>query len=197
MVLLAAPGATILPYRVLDDDGHGTTFDICRAVLAAIDRGVDVINLSFAYPERPRVLDRILDEAARRGIVLVSGAGNDGSTVIPFPAEDHRVLAVAALDSDDQLGEFSNHGSGCSIAAPGVDVYSACADGEFCTWSGTSMAAPLVSGTAALLRSVNPKLTPDQIRDAILQSAAPGPSGGDEPGRLRAAEALSLIPSGR
>jgi subtilisin family serine protease len=195
LVLLTAPGATILPYRVLNDDGHGTTFAICQAVLAAMDRGADVINLSFAYAERPRVLDRLLDEASRRGIVLVSGAGNDGISDLPFPAGDHRVMAVAATTADEEAADFTNRGPQCTIAATGVEVYSACLDGGFCRWSGTSMAAPLVSGAAALLRSVNPALTPGQIEDALIQSAAPPPVGSDLPGLLRVSAALNLVPA--
>jgi len=171
-VLLAAPGTTILPYRVLDDDGHGSNFDICRAVLAAMDRGADVINMSFAYGRSGRVLDRILMEASQRGIALVSGAGNTGRAELPFPSSDSRVIAVAAVDEEGRLAEFSNHGPALGIAAPGVDVYSASLDQGFGWWSGTSMAAPLVSGAVALLRSVNPYLTPQPIEDALVQSAA-------------------------
>lgn len=194
LVLLAAPGTTILPYRALNDDGRGTTFDICRAVILAMDAGVDVINMSFTYPERSRVLDRILKEASERGVVLVSGAGNTGSTVLPFPAMDSRVLAVAALDSSGVLADFSNHGVAVSLGAPGVDLYSSGPDGTFGTWSGTSMAAPLVSGTAALLRSVNPALTVAQITDALKQSSSEPVATLDIAAVLDAAAALELVP---
>jgi subtilisin family serine protease len=193
LVLLVAPSAKILPYRVLNDDGHGTTFAICQAVLSAMDQGADVINMSFAYDEKPRVLDRILDEASQRGIVLVSGAGNSSVTHLPFPARDHRVLAIAAVDQTGALADFTNHGSDAAIAAGGVDLYSGGFDGEFGTWSGTSMAAPLVSGTAALLRSVNPYLLPSQIEAALHQSAAQ--ISGSEVGLLRIDSALDLVPS--
>jgi hypothetical protein len=202
LVLLTAPGASILPYRVLDSEGHGGTFQICQAVIAAMDRGADVINMSFevvggdpASPTRSRVLDRILEEASRRGVVLVSGAGNWATAELPFPARDRRVLAVAAVDADGELAEFSNFGSTVALAAPGVEVYSGLWAQRFGTWSGTSMAAPLVSGAVALLRSVNPYLTPDEVAAALTQSAQllQGDAHGVR-GRLRVDVALGLVP---
>jgi len=195
LVLLTAPGTRVLPYRVLNDDGRGTTFVICEAVLDAVDSGADVINMSFVYTRRSRILDRILDEASRRGVVLVSGAGNEGGTNIPFPARDHRVLAVAAVDETGQLAEFSNHGPAVAVAAPGVELYSGLPEGEFGTWSGTSMAAPLVSGTVALLRAVNPYLTPDQVEAALKQSAVPLADGSTSPALLQVSSALDLVPT--
>lgn len=192
-VLLAAPAARILPLRALDDDGHGTAFALCQAVLTAIDRGADVLNMSFAGELRSRVLDRLLDEAVRRGVVLVAGAGNDGATTLPFPARDHRVIAVAASDVSDRLAEFSNRGSGVALTAPGEEVYSALDRGDHGWWSGTSMAAPLVSGTAALLRAVHPGLGAAEIEAALRQGAAPPLEEGTPP-RLSAEGALALVP---
>lgn len=192
LILLAAPSTSILPYRVLNDDGRGTTFAICEAVLLAIDRGVDVINMSFAYPDRSRVMDRILMEASQRGIVLVAGAGNSASTELPFPAVDNRVLAVAALDGLGEVADFSNRGEDISLGAPGVDLYSAGMDAGFGRWGGTSMAAPLVSGTVALLRSANPSLSPEQVADALRQGSL---SGDIDVGHiLDAAASLGLVP---
>ncbi len=198
LILLSAPGARIVPYRVLDDDGRGSTFAVCEAILAAMDRGVDVINLSLVYHRRSRVLDRLLDEATARGIVLVSGTGNDGDEELPFPAKDHRVISVAAATASGEVAGFSNAAPDVTIAAPGEDLYSALLDGGFGEWSGTSMAAPLVSGTVAVMRSLNHRLTPEQILAALVQSAAPlaGQSRGVS-GLLDAAAAVALIPGGQ
>jgi subtilisin family serine protease len=196
LVLLAAPATSILPFRVLDDDGRGSTFDISRAVLLAIDRGADVINMSFAYPERSRILDRILMEASNRGVVLVSGAGNSGLSTLPFPATDNRVLAVGAVDGTLRLADFSNHGVDIALGAPGIDLYSAGIENQFGTWSGTSMAAPLVSGTAALMRSINPYLTSGQIGAALIQGAIEADPDDDIAYVLHAGNAIELIPDG-
>ncbi len=201
LVLLTAPEATIIPYRALNDDGYGTTFTVCQAVLAAIDRGADVINMSFAFSQetgrkRPKILDRLLDEAAQRGIVLVAGAGNWTDDDLPFPAEDHRVIAVAATDNNGALADFSNFGADVTLAAPGVELYCGAASGQFGTWSGTSMAAPLVSGAVALLRSVNPLLSPLQIETALTQASIPA-AGDDDPGLIQVSAALDLVPTPR
>lgn len=200
LVLLVAPSTRIVPYRVFNDDGQSSEFAVCQAMLAAMDRGVDVINLSFVQQSRPQILDQIIDEAAKRGIVLVAGAGNgftDGSIPaptdsLPFPADDHRVLAVAATGSDDSIADFSNYGSLVALAAPGVDLYSGGIQNQFGTWDGTSMAAPLVSGAVVLLRSLEPRLGPREIEAALLQSALPAADGG--PGLLQVGAALELLP---
>jgi len=196
LVLLAAPATSILPFRVLNDDGRGSTFNISQALLLAIDRGADVINMSFAYPDRSRILDRILMEASNRGVVLVSGAGNSGVSTLPFPATDNRVIAVAAIDDELRLADFSNRGVDIALGAPGVDLYSASLEAQFGIWSGTSMAAPLISGTAALMRSINPYLTPEQIGAALTQGAAAANPEDDLQFLLHAGNTVNLIPDG-
>ncbi len=163
--------------------------------MLAIDRGADVINMSFTYPERSRILDRILMEASERGVILVAGAGNGGRPDLPFPAADNRVLAVAAIDPQGLLADFSNRGIDVAIAAPGVDLYSAGLDAQFGIWSGTSMAAPLVAGTAALMRSINPRLTPQQVAAALFQGASAASEEDDIRLILQAGHAITLVPN--
>ncbi len=171
VVALAAPGARILPYRVLDDDGGGTAFNLALALADAIERGVDVINLSLAYRERSAVVDLLLEEAARRNIVVVAAAGNDGSGTLPFPAIDSHVLAVTALRADGGgLADFANRGATVVLAAIGEDVYGALFGGEYGTSSGTSMAAPFAAAGAALVKSLDPGVSPDIVRQLLLQS---------------------------
>jgi thermitase len=171
IVALAAPGARILPYRVLDDDGGGTAFNLALALADAIERGVDVINLSLAYRERSVVVDLLLEEAANRGIVVVAAAGNDGSATLPFPAVDSHVLAVTALRADGGgLADFANRGTTAIVAAIGEDVYGALFAGEYGTSSGTSMAAPFAAAGAALVKSLDPGVPPDIVRLLLEQS---------------------------
>ena len=174
MVALAAPGARILPYRVLDDDGGGTAYDLALALADAIDRGVDVINLSLTYQERSTVVDLLLEKAAARGIVVVASAGNEADTTLPFPAVDSHVLAVTALAADGTtLASFANRSQQAALAAPGEDLYGALDRGQLGTWSGTSMAAPLAAAGAALLKSLDKSVDPAIVRLALTQG---GPS---------------------
>ncbi len=173
MVALAAPGARILPYRVLDDDGGGTAYDLALALADAIDRGVDVINLSLTYHERSTVVDLLLEEAAARGIVVVAAAGNDAGTDLPFPAVDSHVLAVTALAADGAtLASFANRSPLVPLAAPGEDLYGALDRGFEGTWSGSSMAAPLAAAGAALLKSLDPTVDPAIVRQALTQGGS-------------------------
>ena len=174
LIAITAPGASILPYRVLDDEGGGTAYDLALAVADAIEQRVDIINLSLVYQQRSSAVDLLLERAAGLGIVVVASAGNDGSSVVPFPASDSSTLAVAALAEDGLgLAVFTNRSNLVSLAAPGEAIFGALDEQQFGTWSGSSMAAPFVSGAAALMISADPGLDPLIIRNAILQSGVP------------------------
>jgi subtilisin family serine protease len=171
LITLVAPQAAILPYRVLDDDGGGTAFGLAHALADALARGVQVINLSLTYRERSAAVDLLLERAAAQGVLVVAAAGNDGAGVVPFPASDSHVVAVTALDgSGFNLADFANWSDAVVLAAPGIDVYGAVDGSQWGTWSGTSMAAPFVAGSAALLLGLDPGLDPFLIRQALVQS---------------------------
>jgi subtilisin family serine protease len=174
LVALAAPGAKILPYRVLDDDGGGTAFNLAIALADAIARGVDVINLSLAYRERSAVVDLLLEEAERQGIVVVAAAGNDGAATLPFPAIDSHVLAVTALRPDGaSLAEFANRGDKAVVAAVGEEVYGGLYGGEYGTSSGTSLATPFAAAAAALVKGLDPGVSAEIVRLLLIQSGVP------------------------
>ncbi len=174
LVALAAPGAKILPYRVLDDDGGGTAFNLAIALADAIDRGVDVINLSLAYRERSVVVDLLLEEAEQRGIVVVAAAGNDGGSTLPFPAIDSHVLAVTALRTDGSgLADFANRGDKAVVAAIGEDVYGGLYAGEYGASSGTSLAAPFAAAGAALAKGRDPGVSAAIVRLLLIQTGLP------------------------
>jgi hypothetical protein len=194
LVGLAAPAAMILPYRVLDDEGAGTAYNLALAVADAIERRVDVINLSLVYHERSSAVDLLLERAGALGIVVVASAGNDASTVVPFPASDSNVLAVAAMaEGGLGLAPFANRSHLVRLAAPGESVYGALDEQSFGTWSGSSMAAPFVAGTAALLLSADPGLDPLLVRNALEQSGVPVSDGDWTGTMLDAYAALALV----
>ncbi len=147
----------------------------------AINKRMDVISMSFSNTTFPDVIaKRIFEKLEEHNIVAVAASGNEGKTknVIGFPAKYPTVLSVGALNSDGLVADFSNYGKELSLVAPGVDIRSASltkginSDEDLLTlMSGTSMATPHVSAVAALIRSLDPKLTPREVRQFILDGA--------------------------
>jgi subtilisin family serine protease len=166
-----APGARVMPVKVLDQYGNGWYSDIAAGIVYAADNGARVINLSLGGAEDSQTLRDAVDYARSRGALVVAATGNTGGAVL-YPAAYDPVLAVAATDANDQVAYFSNRGTQVDVAAPGVDIYSTWpwVTGYF-TKSGTSMAAPHVSGIAALLWSCWPVLSGDSIAHTITLTA--------------------------
>jgi subtilisin family serine protease len=107
-------------------------------------------------------------------VVIVAAAGNRGSITPEYPAAEgiRELLAVAASTEADTLAAFSNRGAWVDLAAPGERILSSVPGGEYGTWNGTSMAAPLVAGVAALVRARNSSLTAAQVAGRIVRAAA-------------------------
>lgn len=175
MVTLVAPGAQILPERVLDSDGYGNVFTIAQAILDAVGAGADVINLSFGTATKlaSPVITDALRVAQRHGVLVVAAAGNDASNKPHYPAATADVLSVGALrdSTSRELAGFSDWGGWVAVGAPGVSLLGPVPGGQFVTWSGTSMATPLVAGQAALVRAVAPDLSAGGVADAIRRTA--------------------------
>ncbi len=174
-----APGAQILPVRVLSATGSGWSTDVVAGILWAHQAGADVINLSLGGPgnvpgDMAAALDRVTTDTSRGKApsVVVAAAGNSGAGgEANWPGRSPRAIAVAATDPADNVAGFSTRGSYVSVAAPGVSILSTCRSGGYCTMSGTSMATPMVAGAAAVLRQQQPSRTTEQVR-AQLEGTA-------------------------
>ncbi len=199
-----APGARILPVRVLAASGSGYSSDVAAGILWAHQQGADVINMSLGAPggEFPADVDRAIQTATTdtsRGkppTVVVAAAGNNGAMGDPsWPGRHPRAIAVAATDSLDRIATFSTRGNYVSVAAPGAGIYSTCITGKQCSMSGTSMASPMVAAASAILRQQDPTRTPDTIRALLEQSAtdlgAPGKDVEYGAGRINLAAATA------
>jgi len=183
LVTLVAPGAEILPIKVLDDEGVTTAFRVAKGIHYAIDHGARVINLSLSTCADLRIIDRALNRADEHGIVVVAAAGNSSSDseIGPeFPAASNRAFGIAATNQSGALASFSNYGRDYIAAAPGIDLVSAtpaseCGDalprGTYGNADGTSFAAPLASGMAAMLIERGTVIRGENFRDAIRASA--------------------------
>ncbi len=162
--------ARIMPLKVLDAQGSGYDSDVARAIRYAADKGADVISMSLGGGGYSQTLQDAINYAYQKGLVIVAAAGNDGTNLISYPAAMDNVISVAALDSSDNLASFSNYGQGLDISAPGLAIYST-VPGGFATYSGTSMATPVVSGTAALVLGRHPDRSPGDITQMLFNSA--------------------------
>ncbi|MHB8780431.1 MAG: S8 family peptidase [Candidatus Geothermincolia bacterium] len=161
----------IMPIKVLDSSGSGYDSDVARGIRFAADNGAHVINMSLGGGGFSRTMQDAIDYAYNKGVVIVAAAGNDGTNTISYPAAMDNVISVAALDSSNNLAGFSNYGQGLDISAPGVAIYSS-VPGGFKTYSGTSMATPVVAGTASLVKAVHPERGPGDITQMIMNSAS-------------------------
>ncbi|MFC7080088.1 S8 family peptidase [Halorussus caseinilyticus] len=151
-VLGVAPEATIHAVKVLDSNGGGSYSDIAAGIEYVADQGWDIANLSLGGSASSAVKDAV-KYADSKGVLMVAAAGNSGpcTDCVGYPAAYPETLAVSSIDSSDNLSGFSSTGPEINIAAPGSDIYSTYVGGGYKTLSGTSMAAPFVSGAAALL----------------------------------------------
>ena len=186
-----APNAKIMPLKILNEKGSGNTMLLSQAIDYAVENGADIINLSLVGDFYDDFLQDSVENAYKSGVLVVAASGNEDDEGIDLDIEPHypvcdideidRVAGVAAVSASRRLTPFSNYGQGCiDISAPGVRFYTTTyfnADiPEFAKlysngWSGTSVAAPVVAATAALLKSHYADLRPYDIM-TILNATA-------------------------
>ena len=176
----------IMALKFLDSSGDGNTADAAAAIDYAVDHGARVINASWSGPRFSNALYSAIQRAGARGTLFVAAAGNEGvdsdhEPQYPAAFDLPNVISVAASDRQDRLLEFSSYGkTSIDLAAPGEDISSTVPPefdpSGYTSFSGTSMAAPFVSGAAALYLSRSPGATAAQVRDAILGSVHRTPS---------------------
>jgi subtilisin family serine protease len=185
-----APGATLMPVRVLGDDGGGSTDTVAKGVDYARTHGADVINLSLGS-DVPLVgamggdaFDAAVHRALAAGIVVVAASGNNGVPLCEQPAAGDGLLCVGAVDKRRQRSFFSSFGSGLGLVAPGgsgtgvpgEDVLSTYKGSGYEELAGTSQAAPHVAGVAALLvaRGLRGQAAVKRILATATDLGAPG-----------------------
>lgn len=173
IVALIAPRARILPMRVLDSDGSGSVFLVARAIVEAVNRGADVINISLGTPDEveSRLLDQALDYAHDHDVHVVAAAGNANTDDEQYPATQKRVLSVSSTQLDrPEISDFANWGKWVDLAAPADRLRGPIPGGRYARWAGTSMAAPQVSAQLALVMALGEQDF-DRQRDAIEKTA--------------------------
>ncbi len=143
--------AQIIPIKVLDSSGDGTYSNVARGIIWAVDRGAEIINLSLGATPQSQTLEDAVNYAIERGVILVAATGNAGMNGVFYPAAYPGVVAVAAVDQENKRAVFSNYGPQVDLSAPGVSIYSTIPGGSYSYRSGTSMSAPMVTGSIALI----------------------------------------------
>ena len=169
-----APAADLLDIRVADEEGGSNTALLAEGIIAAVDRRADVINISLgAFGDSP-VLRNAIEYALERQILVVASAGNEKLLRVAYPAAYPGVIAVAAVDANNEQAYFSNSGEDLTLSAPGVGVLSAYLDDKIVIGSGTSQAAAVTTGAVAAMLSwgYDPAGVVQALRQNAVQTTA-------------------------
>ncbi len=174
---VASIGFNVSLIPVKSTNNVNTVSHAFAGVVYATNAGADVINMSWGGNGFSQTGQNIMNNAANAGIVLVAAAGNDNSSQVFYPAGYNHVIAVASTTTNDAKSNFSNFGTYIDISAPGSAIRSTYTGNSlnvinaYNRIQGTSMASPLVAGLCGLMLSLNPNLTPTQVKNCLLSTA--------------------------
>lgn len=166
-----APGAEILSIRIADDSGQSNSFLLAQGIVAAVDAGAQLINISFGSEGDSALVRNAIEYARAAGALIIAAAGNNGTDRVSYPAANDGVIAVGAVDALGNHLDFSNTGREIAISAPGYGVNAAWTGDQAASVSGTSFSSPIVAGAIAALMSQpgSARLTASQA-SALLSS---------------------------
>jgi len=148
-----APSTDILSVRIADDNGLSDSFLLAKGIVAAVDSGVSLINISMGSFGDSGIVKNAIAYANERGVLIFAAAGNNGTQELTYPASNAGVIAVGAVDAMGNHLDFSNSGTSVAISAPGYGVNAAWSGDEFASVSGTSFSTPIVAGAVAAIMS--------------------------------------------
>lgn len=172
-VVGVSPQAKIYALKVLNRRGSGYLSDVIEGLDWAVRNSIQVVNMSLGTGSDITSFREAVERVYQAGITQVAAAGNSGpgaNTVI-YPAKYPQVIAAAATDIENRVPSWSSRGNEVDIAAPGVSIYSTYPNNRYRTLSGTSMAAPHVTGAVALRLYLYPAQTPSEIRTKLQSTA--------------------------
>ena len=159
--------------KALNQKGEAFISDIIEGINWSIENKMDIINMSIGTQQESSAFQSAIDQAYESGLLLVAAAGNDGTPsgledTVDFPARYSSVIGVAAVDRYSNRADFSSTGKSVEISAPGVRVLSTYLGEQYGYLSGTSMAAPFVTGQLALLKEAYPHLSNKELRQVLI-----------------------------
>lgn len=172
-VVGVSPNVSLYSVKVLDSTGSGYISDVIEGIEWSITNNINIINLSLESADSESLHDAII-KAYESNIVTVAASGNNSNSSVSYPAAYNEVISVSAIDSNNKIASFSSTGK-VDVCAPGVNIYSTYKDSTYVTMSGTSMAAPHVTGTVALILSLSTKsdsngdgrISPDEVKEKL------------------------------
>ena len=169
-----APNVDLYSLKVMNQAGTGTYSQVMQALDWAVEQQIQVLSMSFTGTEYSAALEEAMQYAFDHGVLLIGATGNNGSQRVDYPAKFSSVIAVGAVDDNNQLAPYSNTGTEVDFVAPGVNIRSlSLTPNAYIQLSGTSAAVPHVAGVAALLKNKFPAYSNQQIRTKLDQSAIP------------------------
>jgi subtilisin family serine protease len=163
----------IVPIKIMDSHGQGDVFTVAKGIYLAIDKGVDIMNISLGTESDIPLIHDAIQKALDKGITIVAASGNYGGSFIEYPAHYQDVISVGAIDSSGKRAYFSQYGKELDFVAPGVSIQSTYLDNNYMNLDGTSMATAFITRAAAIVKSIQPKLTSTQIFSLFKQAAIP------------------------
>jgi len=191
-----APNCRMMNLRAGTSQGLLEEDDVASAIIYAVDNGARIINMSFGDVATSQMLRDVCQFAYQSGVVLIASAGNSQSAEVHYPSGFSETISIGATTEEDYLAGFSNYGATVDLVAPGVSLLTTAKDNQYKTFSGTSAAAPVVSGVAGLILSLRPQLSNQDVRNILVSSTDDiGETGWDQyyaAGRLNAERALQV-----
>lgn len=168
VIVTGSPEVELYSVKVLDSRGRGTAEDFVKGIEWSIEKGVDIINLSFGISKDKQMLKDSINKAIDSGIIIVSAAGNTYGGDVDFPAMYEKVISVTAVDSNNNIASFAPKGK-VDFSAPGVNIPIITLGDENSINSGTSLAAPYISSIVALILQNRERFNINQNKDMYKQ----------------------------
>ncbi len=152
-VVGVAPECELYVAKAFDGQGKGDNQAIINSLEWMLEKGVDIVNMSYSSTEKNEMEEKLIRKCFDNNIFMVAAAGNRGERKVSYPGRYDGVIAVSSVDMNKVKSDFSSYGNEIDLAAAGVDILSTYKNSSYAVLSGTSMAAPLVSGAAALIQA--------------------------------------------
>ena len=174
-----APGAKIIPLKIFDGDKKAKMNLVVDAIYKAVDTyDCDIINMSLGGPNDSETLKAAVKYAASKNVLMVAAMGNNGSSSYSYPAAYEEVIGVGAVDSVKKICDYSQYNDGIDVCAPGGSdekglIYGLSPSGndKYLKSKGTSFAAPLISGIAAIFRGIDKDITHEEFKEIIMAAS--------------------------